>query len=268
MRGLGGIIYGSEGIGKTGFALQFPKPLKCISVLESGFQDLHEIGEVPEGCSNVILNENDTLEEYLTELQDENYKTIVTDSFSGVGPLMREYIKRHYYDDSTNAEKDFASWGEQGWRTHGASVMQKVEVACETLRSKGINVILLGHDKNETVKLPTGEDYKGVLLDLPHDTVRSVILKWAQFCLYMTIDFETRATKLFKGKISEAKASATLESDIARIMYTTKHPSHSAKNRLKLPTFIMMGESAEEAYTNFVKKLPKNFQEHLNEGAN
>ena len=56
MRGMGLIVYGRQGIGKTSFGLRFPKPLRVISVNEYGYDDLDDAGLVPADCDNVLMN--------------------------------------------------------------------------------------------------------------------------------------------------------------------------------------------------------------------
>ena len=125
-------------------------------------------------------------------------------------------------------------------------------------RSKGVNIVLLGHTKIEKSKNIISSDYQSAMLNM-ESWPRDVLTKWAQAVLFMTMDFELRTTKTWKGKTTEAKVNASLDEEVDRIIYTSKHPSHSAKNRLSLPPFIHMGESAEQTYKNFVKELPKTY---------
>jgi hypothetical protein len=128
------------------------------------------------------------------------------------------------------------------------------------LNTKGVNTILIGHAKNETVKNPTGTDYTSTVLDF-EQWARGVIIKRFAAVLYMTLDMEVMVTKTWKGKPTEAKAQNDLLEASDRIMYTTRHPSHSAKNLYKLPPYISLGESAEEAYDRLMKALPQKIQD-------
>lgn len=265
MRGLGLILYGVEGIGKTGLALQFPKPLKCISVREDGFLDLQDAGEIPDDCENVVLGQGDTSNDFLNELRDgKNYATVVVDSLSGVGQLIKDHILATVYREEDKPLQAFGSWGSQGWRIHGPIQMEKVETEAIKLRNLGTNVIFIGHDKRENVKSPTGQDYQATYLNL-ESAPRDVIVKWAQAVLFLSMEYSTKVTKKWKDKVTEAKVTDPLDESVTRVIYTTKHPAHSAKNRLKLPPTIDMGNSAEEAYNNLVEELPPNFQEFLKE---
>lgn len=261
MRGMGLVVYGDEGIGKTGLALQFPKPLRCISINETGYEDLEDIGEVPDGCENEYVASHSDL---LSELRNStDVKTVIVDSLSGYAQLMQEDIISTVYKQSDNPLQAYGSFSE-GPRIHGPIWAERLEVVCNVLRAKGVNVILIGHTKIERSKNIISTDYQSAVLNM-ESWPRAVITKWAQAVLYLTMDFQIRTTKKWKGVATEAKASTGLEEEVDRIMYTTKHPSHSAKNRLNLPTYIPLGESAAEAYQNFFKELPPKIQEALEE---
>ena len=264
MRGLGLIVYGDMGIGKTSFALQFPGPLKCISVRESGFADLFDMGQVPEGSTNCIVT---TFQEFIEELNDvDDYRTVVVDSLSGVWQAAKDDIINQVYASKDNPLDAFGSFSE-GARIHGPIWMEKVETFAERVRNKGINIVLIGHTKIEKAKNIISTDYQSAHINM-ESWPRDVLKKWAQAVLFMTLDFDLKITKKWQGVPTEAKASTSLEEEVSRIIYTTKHPSHDAKNRLGLPPFILMGENANETYLRFVKCLTPNFQEHLSASDN
>jgi len=260
-RGLGLIVYGVEGIGKTSFALEFPGPILCISVRESGFDDLEDIGMIPEGAENINVED---FSEIISEMKGakETHQTVIIDSLSGVSQFIKEEVIQHCFEGTVDERmKEFGAFS-NGWRIHAPTWAAKLESTCELLRSKGINVILIGHDKNETEKNASGPDFQATMIDM-EKWPRGVLTKWAQAVLFMTMDYDTVASKKWKGKTTEAKVTDSLDDDVDRIMYTTKHPGHSAKNRLNLPTYIHMGESAKQAYSNFVKELPEPIQKKL-----
>lgn len=259
MRGLGLIPYGVEGIGKTSFCLQFPKPLRCISVRETGFLDLQDVGDVPSGCEGVQV---DNWADLLSELRDStDVRTVVVDSLSGVQQLMKDDILRQVYSNKDNPLECYGSFSE-GPRIHGPIWMEKIENLGERLRAKGVNILFIGHTKIEKSKNVISSDFQSAMLQM-EQWPRDVLTKWAQAVLFMTMDFQVRTTKAWKGKPTEAKVSGDLADQVDRVIYTEKHPAHSAKNRLKLPSIISMGESASEAYQYFLSALPPNFQEYL-----
>jgi hypothetical protein len=253
-RGLGLVVYGTEGVGKTSFALEFPKEVLCISVKESGFDDLEMVGQVPPGCDGVDIETFGALIKTMQNAKD--YRTVVIDSLSGVQQLMTKDILKEVYN---NDLKDFGGFSE-GFRIHGPVWAEKVTNAAELLRGAGVDVIFIGHSKIELPKNVNGTDFSTTELDM-EKWPRAVFLKWAQAVLYMTLDVEVMNTKSWKGKPIEGKIKQDLEDESDRIMYTSKHPTHSAKNRIGLPVFISMGNSPRQAYENFFKHLPDQLKE-------
>src|SRR5690606_32456322 len=123
-----------------------------------------------------------------------------------------------------NPELAFSSFS-AGFKQHMPLLAESVANELTLLNKKGINTILIGHVRNETVKNPTGQDYNAAVIDM-ESWPRAIFTKWASAVLYMTLDLEVMVTKTWKGKATEAKARQELEEDSDRIMYTTKNPSH------------------------------------------
>jgi hypothetical protein len=256
-RGLSIIFYGTEGVGKTSLALQFKKEISVLSVNENGYANLEMVGDIPDGCDNTDIESWPELIKYVKAAKD--YSTLVIDSMSGLQQLMADYILKQHYHDKDDPQKAFASFSE-GYRCHAPFYAEQLCNELTYLNTRGVNTILIGHSKMEVVKNPTGNDYNATVIDM-ESWPRAVFKKWASAIIYMTLDLEVAVTKTWKGKPTEGKAKADLESESERIMYTTKHPSHEAKNLLKLPPYIYMGESPEEAYKAFINKLPPVLQE-------
>jgi DNA polymerase III delta prime subunit len=256
-RGLSLIFYGTEGVGKTSLALQFKKEVLCISANESLFANLEMVGDIPDGCES---EDASTYPELLKCIRSgKDYNTVVIDSLSGVQQLMGDHILKHNYASVDDPQREFTRFSE-GYRCHAPFLAEQICNELTLLNLRGVNTILIGHCKMETIKNPSGNDYNATVIDM-ESWPRAVFKKWASAILYMTLDLEVMVTKTWKGKPMEGKAKTDLESESDRIMYTTKNPAHEAKNLLKLPPYISLGESAEEAYDNFISKLPPKLQE-------
>lgn len=252
-RGLGLLPYGTEGIGKTSFALQFPKPLRCLSINEPGYVDLEDVGEVPDGCSNIEIETLPQLKKELSHKTDA--ATIVVDSLSGLQELIFEELIETKFGGSAD---DFFSYY-KGPRQHAPIVAGELCQLFENLRNVGKHILLLAHDCTDLVKNPRGLDY--TTIELAADIgIRDVFKKWAQCILFMTLDPSVaRVTKEQRKVAIEGK----MEDEDMRVMFTQKSLVHSAKNKLHLPILIPLGGSAQEAYKNFTSKLPPNFKEML-----
>lgn len=254
-RGLGLILYGGAGIGKTSFALQLPKPLKCITIPpECGYVDLEDLGRVPEGCENLKC---DTVPRILQELKKsvKSDKTVVIDSGSGLQLSIFDHSIKEDYDDN---DKEFYAYS-KGPRMSCPRYADMVCTEFENLRDAGVNVVFICHEKKSTIKNPRGLDYQSVDLDM-EEGIREVFKKWAQAILYMCLDPNMeRVTKMVNKKAIEGK----MKDDDVRVMFTTKSLVHSAKNKLGLPILVDLGDSEQEAYANFVEALYPNFKEFL-----
>lgn len=258
MRGLSIIVYGTEGVGKTSFCLQFKKEIRCGSIRENGFDNLAMVGDVPIGCDNTQINTFTELIQFIR--QTNGYETLLLDSISGIQQLIAADIIATIYKKHENPAQAFASFSE-GYRIHAPMWVERICNELTLLNSKGINTVLIGHVRNENVKNANGQDYVAAVLDM-ESWPRAVFIKWAAAVLYMTLDAEVMVTKTWKGMPTEAKVHTNLEEASDRIMYTTKNLSHSAKNLLNLPPYISLGESPQEAYSRFFKALPLPVQEY------
>lgn len=257
MRGMSIILYGYEGLGKTSTALQFKKDLLCISANENGYDNLESVGDIPDGCTNEQI---ESYGELIKSLKSgANFKTVVLDSLSGMQQFVGDHIVKTHYSSKDDPRQAFGSFSE-GWRIHAPVYAEEICSILTWLNTKGVNTILIGHAKHESIKNPSGADYNATVIDM-EQWPRGVFKKWAAAILYMTLDLNVQVTKTWKQKPTEAKATDSIDDVTDRIMYTTRHLTHEAKNLYKLPPFISLGESAEEAYHNLFKKLPPNYQE-------
>lgn len=257
-RGLGGILYGDPGIGKSGLAAQFPSPIRAVSCNDEGFADLIESGQIPE---DLIDEEEATSFSELIDItkNSTDVATYVVDGITGVTQFIgADILKKNYKGNIT----DFGSFS-NGWRIEGPIWTARFLEQCTYLRSKGVNVILLGHKKVGTEDNVISTNYKSATINT-EKWMKPLFIQWAQFTLYLTMDFQIKASKVWKGKATEAKVEDDLDEKIERVMYTDMHPSHDAKNRLGLPVCIQMGESAQEAYHNLVSHFPPLIQKNLN----
>jgi len=251
MKGLGLLVYGSEGIGKTSFALRFPQPLICLSCGETGYEDLELIQDVPPGCENINIKNYSQIDAILQEIES---GTIVIDSCSGMQALLFSYVCSVEYGGDWDKFMAFY----RGPRKDSPPVLQNTLDLCNRARNKGVHIVFLGHTATDAEPNAFGADYLSHILrmDASKDAgIRHTMTEFAQAILFMTLDITidraTTTDKLTK-LILEGKATTADR----RIMYTTKSTSHSAKNRLNLPPVILLGDSADEAFNNFWSKLP------------
>lgn len=243
---------GVEGIGKTGFALQFPKPVKVLSINEAGFEDLDLIDEVPEGCSNVRIKD---WRHFKEEIDDPSPATIVVDSSSGLQQILFDFIIRTKYD---NNEEEFFSFY-KGPRQVAPRYIEELCTTFENLRNLGKNVLVLSHTDNDLFRNPDGLDYTKVEINMDKGP-REPLVNWSQSILYMCMD--TGTERVTKSKGDKAVEGKMRQGDV-RVIKCSKSMTYTSKNKLKLPPVIPMGDSAEDAFMNFFQKLPPKIQASL-----
>lgn len=251
MRGLALVAYGSDGIGKTSWALRFPKPVVCLSCKEEGYADLMLIDDVPQDCENINITDYSQLNANIREIES---GTIVIDSTSGLQGLIFEYVCQTQHKGNWYNFTNF--W--KGQRIDCPPVLQETLDLCNIAREKGVHVIFLGHMATESQPNSFGADYLSHVIlmdDGDKGGIRSTLMHWAQGVLFMTINIDVDRTTI-ADKTTKLTLEGKAKDKDTRIMYTTKSPGHNAKNRLNLPPIISMGESADEAFSNFWKRLP------------
>lgn len=252
MRGLCIVPYGSEGVGKTSFGLQFARlgPLKVISVRESGYEDLADARLVQGNIEHVYANDWDDIE---TESMTCKAKTLLVDSTSGMQELLFEHVCNTKHNGDWAKFTDY--W--KGQRTDSPPVLAEYLSKLDVLRNKGTNIVIIGHMTTEEEPNTMGANYLCHKIDLDKK-VRSVLTKWAQMILFLNIDVNINiAVESDKKKtITLGKAKDT----DSRIIWTEKAPGHDAKNRCNLKNPIQMGSNPKEAFENFYNALPVSYK--------
>ena len=261
-RGIGVVLYGGEGLGKTSWALQWAAlgSLRILSAGEIGFEDLEMVGEVPPGCTNTVV---DSFEELDKETVNSTEDILVVDSLMGVQNLVFDYVCRTEF---SNNKEDFTSYW-KGQRINSPPVFEKWLNRLSRQLAAGRHVIIIGHMFTTSLPNTMGADYLSHVVSLDDGDkggMRSVLMRWAPNVLFLNIDVAiTRATEKGigneRGIVFEGKADDRDQ----RFFYTTKAPGHQAKNKLQLPPVISAGGSAQEAFNNFIAKLPATVRNNL-----
>lgn len=256
MRGLTLIIFGIEGIGKTSFALQFPKPLGIIPIREPGFDNLDMVGEIPKDVHPYRIK---TYEDLCIAVEACQHKTLVIDSLSGYQEILVKYVTDNFYDGNSKKFDVYYS----GMRQTCPKVVSQFVDILDFKASQGTNIILLAHRQVDVDPDASGPDTKIQTLFGDH-AVMGPFLKWAQAILFMSgkksIDINTKTAGYGENtKVLEGKAA----SSVTRLMHTSFSGNHIAKNLLHLPPVINMGNSAPESYTKFLEALPEKIRNRL-----
>lgn len=238
------ILHGVEGIGKTSFAANAPKPIFIMARGETGLETLIDcgaLGDVPHFPEVHTWQDVLGAIEQLTE-GEHDYKTLVIDTLNGLERLCHEFVCRRDYK---------GDWGKQGF----TSYMQGFEVSLADWREllnvldrlrekKRMSIICLCHTQVRTFKNPEGMDYDRYTPAV-HDKTWGLTHRWADFVLFA--NFYVEVTKDgAKGKAQDAQA---------RVLYTQRHAAYDAKRRANLPDDIDMGSTGQEAWNNFISAM-------------
>jgi len=257
LRGMTGVIYGREGMGKTSLGLQFPGPIHCMSIGETGYQDLEVMGQVPDNSLNYVITSFQQLVQAVTKVTK---GTILIDSTKGLQNKIFDFVLQAHYQNST---KDFHAYS-SGSRKESPVVLQQFLDLCNNKANEGVNVILIGHVG--TISLPNtmGPDFLCHVINLDDGEkglgMRSTLTAWAGFIFFLNLQVDiTRVTEAAKGIAMEGKAR---EED-NRVIYTTLSTAHQAKNRWNMPPVIPMGRSPQDAWKNLSKHFPEAYRKEI-----
>jgi len=244
------VLHALEGWGKTSFGAQTPDPIFLMTSKETGLWTLMDAGQLQENVAHFPRAAESWLDVNLAVSQlivnEHPYKTLVLDTMNGAERLLHDDVCQKKFD---------GDWGERGFlgydRGPRMAIPEWVELLkkLDRLREKGMSILLLCHTAVSNFKNPEGPDYDRFVPAVNKATWAETH-KWADMVLFGNFEtlVDTAKAKDTKGK---AKGGQT------RLILTERHASYDAKNRHGLPPEIECGDTAEQAWANFVEALAK-----------
>jgi hypothetical protein len=229
-------------------AAQTPKPIFIQTRGETGLETLIDAGRLPQ---TPHFPEVQTWQELLgcvetlTE-EDHDFRTLALDTINGAERLCHERV----------CERDFGGeWGDKGFAAYAKgsdvslSEWRELLGALDKLRAKRkMTIVCLAHTKVAPFRNPEGADYDRYQADMNQKTW-ALTAKWADCVLFGNFDVTVGAVKT-NQKTGEQKGKGT--GGNARLMFTERHAAYDAKNRIGLVPEIEMGDSAAQAWSNFI----------------
>lgn len=216
------ILYGTEGIGKSTFAAQFPDPLFIDTEGSTSNMDVARLDK-PTSYS-FMLQQVDFVK------QQRPCKTLVIDTIDWAESIIITHICNA---ESKNSIEDFG---------YGAGFIKLEEEVGRFLNKLqevvdvGINVVLTAHAQIKKFEQPDEMGaYDRYELKLGKKTTAktsALVKEWGDMVLFMNYKTFSVATD-DKGKKHKAQGGA-------RTMYATHHPAWDAKNRHDLPDEMPM----------------------------
>lgn len=206
------VIYGPEGIGKSTFAAQFPKPLFIDT---EGSTSHLEVDRLPRPTSWQMLRQ------YIKDLKGDTmgYQTLVIDTADWAERLCEEAVCQ---SNGKVGIEDF-SYG-KGY-TYVKEEFGRLLDSLSDLIDAGMNVVLTAHSIIRKFELPeeTGayDRYELKLGQKAGNQCAALAKEWADMVLFANYKEIVITTKDNKKKVSGGK----------RVMYTSHNPCWDAKNR-------------------------------------
>jgi hypothetical protein len=211
---------------------------------ETGLETLIENGRLPETPHFPEITSWADLLAVVELLRTEphDYKTFVLDTLNGAERLCHEHV----------CQRDFGGdWSNKGFMNYQAGY--RVALAdwrdflsrLDTLRNdRSMAIFALSHSKIATFKSPDSADFDRYQAAM-HAETWALTHQWADAVLFGY--FETLVDAA-RGATKGKAAGGTY-----RMMRTERTATMDAKNRMGLPETIEMGNSADEAWANFMK---------------
>lgn len=206
------VIYGPEGIGKSTFAAQFPKPLFIDT---EGSTSHLEVDRLPRPTSWQMLKQ------YIKALKSDTmgYHTLVIDTADWAERLCEEAICQ------SNGKVGIEDFGYGKGYTYVKEEFGRLLDSLSDLIDAGMNVVLTAHSIIRKFELPeeTGayDRYELKLGQKAGNQCAALAKEWADMVLFVNYKEIVITTKDNKKKVSGGK----------RVMYTAHNPCWDAKNR-------------------------------------
>jgi len=209
------VIYGAEGIGKSGLAAKFPDPLFIDTEGGTAHMDVRRIAK-PQSWEEML-----SVVKEVAATKDV-CRTLVLDTADWAEQLIVSYLCTKYKQNSIESfgyGKGYTYLGEEFSRLLGALDM---------VLTSGIHVVVTAHAKMRKFEQPDEMGaYDRWEMKLSKQ-VAPLLKEWCDillFCNYQTfvVTSENNTQKAQGGK---------------RVMYTSHHPAWDAKSRVPLPEVL------------------------------
>jgi hypothetical protein len=211
------VIYGTEGIGKSTLAAQFPNPL----ILDT------EDGTGRIDCARVVCHDSLTLEGAMLDLigDPQGFKTVVIDSADWAERQILEHLLKKA------GKRSIEDFGFGKGYTMLAEACSRILSLGDQLLAKGVNVVFVAHATIKRTSPPDETDgYDRYELKLTRQTA-PLFKEWADLLLFCNYK-----TKLIEGSDGRKKATGGK----TRLMYAERAAAYDAKNRYGLPAEMPM----------------------------
>ena len=230
------LLYGVDGLGKSTFGSEAPKPI--FMGTEEGTAEL-DVERLPTPKSWADIQT--ATREILTD--QHSYESLVVDTLDWAEPLLHQWVCE--LDGSTTIERAADGFG-KGYGIAATELMKWLFKLNEIRNKRKMNVILLAHCEAIKFSDPHAQtEYDRYQLKL-HKKASPLVREYVDAVLFGNFVTMTRAVD---AKKTEGKSRAY--ADGARVLYTEKRPGFDAKNRYGLPFEIPFIKG--QSWSDFVR---------------
>ena len=212
------VIYGTEGIGKSSLASQFPEPLFIDT---EGSTDNMDVARLDKPTSWIMLNNQIAF----IKANPTVCKTLVIDTIDWAESLCVDNLC------AMHGKKGIEDFGYGNGYVYAKEEMGRFLNKLQDLIELGINVVLTAHAQIRKFQLPdemgSYDKYELKLGKKTSSQTAPLVKEWADlllFCNYKTY------------LISQEKSTKKKAQGNQRVMYTEHNPAWDAKNRHGLPS--------------------------------
>lgn len=231
----GGLVVHNSG--KTSFCAGAPDVLFLRTEDGLGTLEVPRLPADPEDGGTGTVQSFPELIEYLTAIHaakpaELSARTIVIDSISALEPLIWKHVCEQHGVSSIEAVMGGYSKG----YTEALREWQTFVAWCKAIRDDtGRAVVLIGHSIVQRHEDPENESYDQFVPDI-HKRARALILRAMEFVGFLNWRTVTSQEEQGFGK------TRTRATNQIRMLYTSRRPAFSAKNRWNLPPEIQLSE--------------------------
>lgn len=220
------VIYGTEGIGKSSLASQFPEPLFIDT---EGSTDNMDVARLDKPTSWVMLNNQIAF----IKANPTVCKTLVIDTIDWAESLCVDNLC------AMHGKKGIEDFGYGNGYVYAKEEMGRFLNKLQDLIEIGINVVLTAHAQIRKFELPdemgSYDKYELKLGKKTSSQTAPLVKEWADlllFCNYKTY------------LVSQEKSTKKKAQGNQRVMYTEHNPAWDAKNRHGLPSELPLDYSS------------------------
>lgn len=233
------VLYGPEGVGKTGLATLFPNP---IFIDTEGSTKHYDVARTDAPTSWPMFLDQ---VKYLIE-QPHNYSTLVIDTIDWLEKLCSAHVCAVGGEHGPVKGIEDFGWG-KGYKYLEEEFSRMLNMLSYLCDNRSVNILLLAHTHLRQINLPEENgQFDKYELKL-HRKVAPLPKEWADAVLFAN----------YKTLISTDPNNKTKATGGRRTLFTSNHPAYEAKCRFQgVPKTIDYQDAPEKAWSAIAPYIP------------